>query len=161
MPGLAPVTNIKKAAALSALGVRLVDPQISRVLSKSPAGVIAPAVGFHFALTTDDGATSTVDLIAAYDNPLQNLDKPAPIGLMPLLRAVLDNRDRLVSGLKDALARAGSVWKELQDPVELQDLLSKAAADVFPMIMTKRGSGYLILPANASEKTARQAIEHL
>ena len=89
------ITSSKLAAALAAVGVPLVYPQITR--SKfTQDNKPKVRVAFYFATTTLDGMTSTFDLVKAWHQPHKFIDKPEPLCLMGSYRAALENNSKLV-----------------------------------------------------------------
>lgn len=155
-----PVTNLKLAAALAAIGVTLVAPKLTRVMAIKH-GVAQPIIGFHFDEFALDGVTRTTRLIRAYNNPEEFKDDPGPARLMGWLRAALDNREKLTDKVKATALIAGEEWKHLQDPIECEALLEQAMLKVPSLFMLRRAHGFVLLPENASKEFTQKALSML
>ena len=145
-----PVTNLKLAAALCSIGVKIVEPGITRTKSKGPDGKPLTTIGFFFAAVAMDGTTKTLTLIDAWNNPGQYLTAPAPLGTMPMLRASLDNREKLLDVVKKQLRN---------DPQECVTALNRAAAKVPAFILVPKGAAYILLSENARTEVVKRAME--
>lgn len=150
MPAYVPVTNLKLAAALCSIGVRIVDPGITRTREKGNDGKPVVTIGFFFDGVAMDGRTKTVELIDAWNNPGKYQGQSGSLGIMPILRASLDNRERLLDVVKRQLRN---------DPQECITALTSASKKAPAFILIRKGSAYILLPENAPRDVVKRAME--
>jgi hypothetical protein len=147
------VKNLKLAAVLSAFGVPLVKPTITRVkimTKRGPQQVIA----YYFATESLSGL-QTLQLLNAWDAPEQYVDAPPPLGLIPVLKTALDNRDEWVEVTKRLERDFAQFAAGNPGPVECERQLREAAEMAVPKVLTKRGRAFSILRANASKEEVK------
>jgi hypothetical protein len=142
-----PVTNLKLAATLSAFGVPLVPPTISRTRINTKHGP-REVIGYFFA-SESLSHLPTSKIIKAWDFPELFVNEPPPFGWIPILKATMDNRDEWVAATKKLEKGFADFSVGNPSPLECEEQLRQAAKLMVPKITSKRGQAFSVLPVDA------------
>lgn len=153
------VKNLKLAAVLSAFGVSLVHPTVTRAritTAKGPREVIA----YYFADKSVTGYP-TANLLFAWEHPEKFVDAEPPLSLIPILKTALDNRDEWIEVTKRLEREMAAFASGNPGPLECEHQLAEAAKLVVPKVVTRRGKAFSILRANAPPEEIKANAELL
>jgi len=141
------IKNLKLAGALVGVGVSLTRPTITRVKVQRN-GHYHDEIALFFADQDISGKYNTKLLVQAWEEPSKFIGKEGLPGLMPILRACADNKEKISDSIRALLAEP-----DIDDAIRQ---IWEAAYSIPCYVMNKVGPCYVLVSENASRKTIEE-----